>query len=78
MNRFKKLISLSLIAMTLALQVAAQTTNDVEMADTFHANGKIYVVVAILAVIFIGFVVLLISIDRKVSKLEKELKERKS
>ena len=78
MNRFEKLCSTSLVSMTLALQVAAQTTDDVEMADVFHTSGKIYVVVAILVVIFIGFVILLINIDRKVSRLEKELKERKS
>lgn len=48
----------------------AQT--DVEMADGMRANGKIYVVVAVLAVILFGLFVFLISIDRKISRLEKE------
>jgi hypothetical protein len=44
----------------------------IEMADAMHSNGKIYVVVAVLLVIFFGFILYLIRIDRKVSKLEKE------
>lgn len=44
----------------------------VEMADGMRSNGKIYVVVAVLSVILLGLFVFLISIDRKVSRLEKE------
>ena len=36
------------------------------------ANGKIFVVVAILAIILVGIFVYLFTIDRKVTKLEKE------
>jgi CcmD family protein len=39
-------------------------------------NGKIFVVVAVLALILIGIFVYLFLIDRKVTKLEKEVKER--
>ena len=46
--------------------------NSVEMADALRSSGKIYIVVAVLLVIFSGIVVYLISIDRKISKLEKE------
>ena len=52
---------------------AQDATNEVGMADTMRASGKIYVVVAVLVIIFIGFVVYLVMIDRKVSKLEKEI-----
>ncbi|MDX5321640.1 MAG: CcmD family protein [Bacteroidota bacterium] len=45
---------------------------EVEMADAMRADGKIYVVVAVLATIFVGLIVYLISIDRRVKKLEKE------
>jgi CcmD family protein len=38
-------------------------------------NGKILVVVAVLAVILAGIFVFLVSIDRKVSKLEKEVEK---
>lgn len=42
------------------------------MADEMRSNGKIYVVVAVLVTIFIGIVLYLIRLDRKISKLEKE------
>jgi uncharacterized protein YoxC len=35
-----------------------------------RSNGKIYVVVAVLATIFIGLMIFLIRIDKKVQKLE--------
>ena len=55
----------------------AQTpVNDVEMADVMRTNGKIYVVVAVVAIVLAGFIVYLINVDRKLSKLEKELDER--
>lgn len=43
---------------------------DVEMASLMRANGKIYVVVAVMATIFIGLMIYLIRIDKKVQKLE--------
>jgi CcmD family protein len=39
------------------------------------ANGKIFVVVAILALILVGIFVYLFTIDRKVTKLEKEIEK---
>ena len=43
------------------------------MADVMRQEGKIYVVVAVILLLFAGFVVYAIRIDRKVSRLEKEL-----
>jgi len=48
--------------------VMAQT----EMADVMRADGKIYVVVVVLATIFAGIFAYLIYLDRKISKIEKE------
>jgi len=45
--------------------------NDVEMADTFRSNGKIYVVVAVIVTIFAGIIIYLIRLDKKLTKLEK-------
>jgi CcmD family protein len=42
------------------------------------ANGKIFVVVAVLALILVGIFIYLFTIDRKVNKLEKEVEEKKS
>lgn len=47
--------------------------NKPQMADAMRSNGKIYVVVAVLVIIFIGILFLLISIDRKIRKLENEV-----
>lgn len=41
------------------------------MADTLRENGKIYVVVLVLATIFAGIIAFLVRLDRKISKLEK-------
>lgn len=51
----------------------AQNPNNVEMANAFRENGKIYVVVAVVVIIFVGLFVYLISLDKKVSRLEKKL-----
>ena len=53
--------------------LAAQ--EEVPMADTMRSEGKIYVVVAIVLTILIGLVVYLFMLDRRVSKLEKDLKD---
>ena len=45
-----------------------------EMADALRQSGKIYVVVAAVVIIVAGLLVYLISLDRKVSKLEKDMK----
>ncbi len=44
------------------------------MADDLRSSGKIYVVVAVVAIIVLGLLGYLISLDRKVSRLEKEIK----
>ena len=45
----------------------------VEMADKFRADGKIYVVVAVILVILAGMFFYLYRIESKVRKLEKEI-----
>jgi hypothetical protein len=49
---------------------------EVEMADGMRAEGKIYVVVAILVLILAGLISYLVLIDRKVGRLEKRLNEK--
>jgi CcmD family protein len=58
-------IFLLLITTTIA---SAET----EMADMMRSNGKIYVVVTVLATIFAGIFAYLVYLDRKIKKLEKE------
>jgi CcmD family protein len=54
--------------------LSAFAQQDVEMADTFRADGKIYVVVAVLVTILLGLFGYLVVTDRKVSQLENEMK----
>ncbi|OEK07254.1 hypothetical protein BFP71_03825 [Roseivirga misakiensis] len=53
------------------------TNKDVDMADKMRENGKIYVVVGVITIIFIGITAYAISIDRKLSKIEKEVFKEK-
>lgn len=50
--------------------------NEVEMADTFRADGKIYVVIAVALLVLTGLVVYLLATDRKLKKLEEEIEGR--
>ena len=43
-----------------------------EMADTMRSNGKIYVVVVVLATIFAGIFAYLVYLDRKMTRIENE------
>lgn len=61
------------LALALPLISLAQDTEKVEMADALYTSGKIYIVVIVLAAIFIGIIAYLISIDRKLSKLEQSV-----
>lgn len=71
-NNITKRISLAIAALLWSLFSFAQDT--VEMADIMRSNGKIYVVVTVCLVILIGLFIYIARVDRKVSKLEKEIK----
>lgn len=65
-----KVIRLVIVLLMLPVILNAQ---NVEMADTMRSEGKIYVVVAILLLIFAGLIGYLIMLDRKITKIEKKL-----
>ena len=64
-----KRIILTIYILMISVSFASAET---EMADTMRSNGKIYVVVTVLATIFAGIFAYLVLLDRKISKLEKE------
>ncbi|MFM6954211.1 MAG: CcmD family protein [Sphingobacteriaceae bacterium] len=66
----KKKIALLALLCAGSLAVLAQPVS-VEMADGLRSSGMIYVVVSIMSVILVGILGYLFSIDKKVSKLEK-------
>jgi hypothetical protein len=65
---------LALMLMAVAVNASAQTG---EMADAFRADGKIYVVVAIILIVLAGLITYLFLLDRKLNKLEKLIEAKK-
>jgi CcmD family protein len=69
MTRFATLLVVMLT--TLATQAA-----EAAWTDAYFRDGKYRVVVAILGIIFAGIVFYLVRLDRKIGKIEKELKNK--
>lgn len=58
-----------LIALLASATLFAQ---EVQMADALRADGKIYVVVAVVSAMLAGLLFYVIRLDRKITRLEKE------
>ena len=73
MNTMKKITSAIVFAF-LSVYASAQTSVGTQPAttDLMRSNGKILVVVAVIVIIMLGFFGYLISVDKKLTKLEKE------
>jgi len=52
----------------------AQTADGPQMADSMREDGKIYVVISVIGIVFISIVIFLIILERKLKKLEDKLK----
>jgi CcmD family protein len=70
------LAALLLFSQTLLAQ--QPVADGVEMADRLRADGKIWVVVAVITAVFAGIIIYLVRLDRQIGKLEKEVKEKKT
>lgn len=55
------------------LLCALSSKAQVEMANDFRGEGKVYVVIAIILLILIGFFIMLFKLDRRAKRLEKEI-----
>jgi CcmD family protein len=69
----KKIITLLCIILN-SVQTFSQESNSVEMATGLRSSGKIYVVIAVISVIFIGLAAYLFTIDKRLKKIERENK----
>lgn len=69
MNKIKQI---SGIIALLFLSFTTQAQNSIQPTDAMNTNGKIYVVMAVVIVIVIGLLLYLITLDRKISKMEKK------
>jgi hypothetical protein len=63
-----------LMLMTISSLANAQ---DAEMADVMRSNGKIYVVVGIILIVLVGLITYLFLLDRKITKLENKLSDKR-
>ncbi len=72
---FVLLFSLNFITPILAQNTTS--SENVEMADAFRKEGKIYVVVGTFVLILTGIIIYLVALDRKLTKLEEEIEHQK-
>jgi uncharacterized BrkB/YihY/UPF0761 family membrane protein len=62
------------LLLVVAIPALLSAQEEVPMADTMRSEGKIYVLVAIILTILVGLFLYLFMMDKKVSKLEKDIK----
>ncbi|WP_394349697.1 CcmD family protein [Taibaiella lutea] len=74
-NKTSKINSISLckylLTLLLFLPFLGHAQQNVEMADAFRSNGKIYVVVLVICTIFAGIILFLVFLERKIKRLER-------
>ena len=67
----KILTCIACLLLMLISQAQNDTTNVTPVATGLRADGKIWVVMAVCVTILVGLFIYLVSLDRKISKLEK-------
>lgn len=74
MNRYKKIVGALILCFVNIISFAQDNMDHVnaDESDFMRSNGKIYVVVAVVVTIVAGLFLYLISLDRKIKKLEKQ------
>ncbi len=74
----KKLFSLLFLfsaLLSMASEPAALYAAQPQMADAFRSEGKIYVVITVISIIFLCIVLFLVYLERKLKKLEQQIKK---
>ncbi len=69
--KFKQTAVLSLLIALLSGSKLWAQSNEVPMADAMRADGKIYVVVAVVTIILGGIIVWLFNTEKRLARLEK-------
>jgi hypothetical protein len=74
MHKSTRTAVIFLLTWTLLSPVIGQTNvQPVQMADAMRSDGKIYVVIAVILTILAGLLAYLISLDRRISRFEKNI-----
>ncbi len=69
-----KILNFATILTIMACHVIPAKAAGSESLDFLRSTGKIYAVVAVIAIIFIGIVIFLFRLDNKLTKLENQIK----
>lgn len=62
----------SMITLMLISMLSYGQQSNLEMADALRSSGKIYVVVAVIGLLFVGFMIYLFSLDKRIKKIENQ------
>ncbi len=71
MNKLKRLAAVFVMALVALCAVAQEASVNPSSGDIMRSNGKIYVVMTVVVLIVVGLLLYVISVDRKITKLEK-------
>jgi CcmD family protein len=58
--------------LTTLLSLALPALGWAQQENTMYSEGKIYVVIAVIGIIFVGLAAYLFQLDRKITKIENE------
>ncbi len=73
----KNKLALILLFLIIQTNIALSQNKDLPIEnDFFNQIGKIYVVVGVILFIFIGIVIYMVRLDRKISALENEFNQK--
>jgi len=70
----KKIIAF--VFLLIAFSGNAQSVSQPAMADALREDGKIYVVISVIAIIFLAIIVFLILLERKIRSLENKINKK--
>lgn len=62
-----------LVILTLLMPAFSFAQDSTATAEGMRANGKIYVVVLVISTIFVGIILFLIYLEKRIRKIEKNL-----
>lgn len=74
--KFNK-VSFGLFLLMQLISMTGFASDGIEMSDIMRSEGKIYVVVAVMAIVFGGLAVYLFMMDNRIRRMEKKVEGKK-
>ena len=73
MRKTKNLFILFAVTLLTTIVKAHDVEGKTAFGETMRSNGRIYVVLAVMLTILAGLILYLVRLDRKITKIEKEM-----